>query len=87
MSTMSSPSIRRDTVREQQPEQSLVRRSLSMMETPVRTVGFWSAVSLPFLHVPLLLTGLDSTADALAFATLLALNLCALLIGHGHEPR
>lgn len=87
MSTMSSPSIRRDTVREQQREQSLVRRSLSMMGTPVRTVGFWGAVSLPFLHVPLLLTGLDSTADALAFAALLTLNLCALLVGHGHEPR
>jgi len=86
VSTMSSPSIRHDSVREQR-DQSLVRRSLNMMESPVRTVGFWSAVSLPFLHVPLLLTGLDSTADALAFGALLALNLCALLVGHGHEPR
>jgi len=86
VSTMSSPSIRRDSVPEAQRDQSILRRGLSMMESPVRTVGFWSAISLPFLHVPLLLTGLDTTADTLAFGALLALNLVALLIGHGHDP-
>lgn len=58
-----------------------------MVSGPLRTVGFWAAVSLPFLHVPLLLTGLDSVADTLAFAVLFGLNLLALLLGHGHEPR
>jgi hypothetical protein len=56
------------------------------MSRPFRTVGFWAAVSLPFLHVPLLLTGLDSTADTLAFGALFALNLLALVLGHGHDP-
>ncbi len=58
-----------------------------MVSRPLRTVGFWAAVSLPFLHVPLLLTGLDSAADTLAFGVLLLLNLLALLLGHGHDPQ
>ncbi len=58
-----------------------------MVSKPLRTVGFWAAVSLPFLHVPLLLTGLDSVADTLAFGLLLVLNLLALLLGHGHDPQ
>jgi hypothetical protein len=83
---MSSPSVRHDSVREGTNDQTTVERGLSMMGRPLRTVGFWAAVSLPFLHVPLLLTGLDSTADTLAFAGLFALNLLALLLGHGHDP-
>lgn len=52
--------------------------------SPVKRVAFWAAVVLPFLHVPLLTTGLDSEQAVLAFAVLVSLNVCALLLGHPH---
>jgi len=51
---------------------------------PVRVLGFWTAVALPFLHIPLLLTGLDGASDTFAFLTLFVLNVLALLVGHPH---
>jgi len=45
-------------------------------------VAFWAAVVLPFLHLPLLATGLDSQSTTLAFVLLVGLNVCALVLGH-----
>ena len=53
--------------------------------TPVEAVGFWSAVALPFLYLPLLFTGIASQGELLTFLGLLALNLAALLAGHGYK--
>ena len=50
----------------------------------LRALAFWSAVVLPFLHVPLLATGLTSTGERYAFVVLLALNAVALYAGHPH---
>jgi hypothetical protein len=50
----------------------------------VRALAFWSAVVLPFLHVPLLASGLGSTGEFHAFVTLLVLNAVALYAGHPH---
>jgi len=61
-----------------------LRRAASLVRRQLRIAGFWAAVCLPFLHVPLLVTGLDSTGDAVAFVALLAANLLALVVGHGH---
>ncbi|WP_335343076.1 hypothetical protein [Halomontanus rarus] len=47
--------------------------------------GFWTAIVLPFLHVPLLATGLSGSAETLTFLGLLALNLLALYVGHSHR--
>lgn len=55
------------------------------LTTPVEVVGFWSAVALPFLYLPLLFTGISSEAELLTFVGLLALNLAALLAGHSHK--
>ena len=51
---------------------------------PIHAVAFWIAVILPFLYVPLLASGLSSTATMNAFFALLAANAVALLIGHPH---
>lgn len=53
--------------------------------TPVEIVGFWAAVALPFLYVPLLFAGISSDAELLTFLGLLALNVAALLAGHGYK--
>lgn len=54
---------------------------------PVRMGSFWLAVALPFVHLPLLLSGLGSAEGAGAFLVLLALNALSLVVGHGHGPR
>lgn len=57
------------------------------IDSPSKTLqamAFWSAIILPFLHVPLLSTGLTSPSEAHAFVVLLALNTVALYAGHPH---
>ncbi len=49
---------------------------------PVHRIAFWAAIVLPFLHLPLLATGLESWTQTQAFVVLLACNVVALLVGH-----
>jgi len=67
-------------------DRSSLDRGLRTAREPLRTVGFWTAVALPALHVPLLLSGLDTAGEVVAFAALVALNALALWAGHGHDP-
>ena len=53
--------------------------------TPVEIAGFWAAIALPFLYLPLLVTGISDEAELITFLGLLALNVAALLAGHGHN--
>jgi hypothetical protein len=55
------------------------------LKTGVSTVAFWTAVVLPFLHVPLLLTGLEQASVQLSFVALVALNVVAVLLGQPHN--
>ncbi len=49
---------------------------------PARRLAFWAAIVLPFLHVSLLVSGLESQSMTLAFVALLALNAAAIYVGH-----
>lgn len=60
-----------------------LRRGLRRVTSPVQFVGFWTAVSLPFLYVPLLYGGLAGE-EAAVFLQLLCLNAVALVLGHGY---
>lgn len=52
--------------------------------TPVQCLSFWIAVALPFGYLPLLYRGnLSPTAEL--FGVLLALNLVAVVVGHGYN--
>jgi len=53
---------------------------------PVKVVGFWSAIALPFLYVPLLASGLETTAELTVFLGLLAANVVAIALGHTYSP-
>ena len=55
------------------------------LKTGITTVAFWTAIILPFLHVPLLLSGLQRSSVQLAFVALVALNVVALLLGQPHR--
>lgn len=51
----------------------------------VRAVGFWLAVAMPFLYLPLLVDGFSGRAELLAFVALVALNAATLVVGHEHR--
>lgn len=52
---------------------------------PLTGLAFWAAIALPFLHLPLLVTGLETTGMAIAFLLLLGLNVVALVLGHSYN--
>lgn len=51
----------------------------------VRAVGFWLAVTIPFLYLPLLVRGFSGRSELFAFGGLVALNVAALVVGHDHR--
>lgn len=66
----------------------VTRPSLSsLLLRPIKLLAFWSAIVLPFLHLSLLLNGLESESMILAFLALLVLNAVAIYIGHPHGSK
>lgn len=53
---------------------------------PLRAAGFYSAIGLPFVYLPLLADGVGPT-DAPVVGVLLAANALALVVGHGYGSR
>lgn len=53
---------------------------------PLQFVSFWIAIALPFLHVPLLMTGVSSIDQVIAVAGLVGANLVAIALGHSYQP-
>lgn len=62
---------------------STLQTGLELLGAPIQFLAFWLAVTLPFLYLPLLVRGLQGE-QVTVFVTLLALNLAALVVGHGH---
>ena len=58
---------------------------LAVLTKPLEAVGFWSAIALPFLYVPLLATGITDTSSQLAALVLIGLHVAALVVGHKHR--
>lgn len=52
----------------------------STVAAPVRFVGFWAAVLLPFVYTPLLFTDLQGSTMT-AFLALLAVHIVSLFLG------
>lgn len=89
---MSSPPTNLD-LRSETSDASLDDRARSTLGTarshvvtPLRLVGFWSAIALPFLYVPLFATGLETTQQLWVFLALLAANVVAIGFGHSYSP-
>lgn len=53
--------------------------------TVVRGAGFWTAIVLPALYVPLILLGHPWAVDAANFAKVIVLHVASLLVGRGHS--
>lgn len=60
----------------------LPRRSLA---APVSALAFWSAIALPALYLPLLITGLSTVPDLVLFLGLFGLHLVALVGGRSYR--
>ena len=52
---------------------------------PLELLGFWSAIALPALYLPLIVTGLDTTSELITFLGLLGLHLVALVLGRSYR--
>ncbi|WP_222917458.1 hypothetical protein [Natrinema sp. SYSU A 869] len=62
-----------------------LERAAPGLATPIRAAGFWVAIAMPILYLPLLATGLSSSLDGILFLGLLIGNLLALYVGHSHR--
>ena len=60
-------------------------QSRRLLLNPVRAIAFWTAIALPFVQLPLLVSGLQRPTTALAFLALLAVNVFALYVGRTYR--
>jgi hypothetical protein len=63
----------------------LLERVVPTLAPPIRRAGFWTAIVLPFLYIPFLVTGLSTAAETGLFLGFLAMNLLALYVGHAYR--
>lgn len=54
------------------------------ISSTVTAIGFWVGALLPFVYLPVFLTGVDSLSRLLLFFTLVAINVFALYVGHDY---
>lgn len=62
-----------------------LERLMPTMAKPIRKASFWGAIVLPVWYLPLLAVGLSSRFQVALFVCLVAVNLGALYVGHGHR--
>lgn len=87
MSQSSEQNTKRPS-RETTTRQGLGRRDhpdLPWLWTSLQRVGFWAAVVIPFLYIPLLFTGIETLSEVVVFVVLIALNAVSLVVGHPHH--
>jgi hypothetical protein len=63
---------------------NVARSALDTATKPFQFAGFWSAVLLPLVYVPMLLGGFAGEQGA-TFSLLLAVHALALAAGHGYR--
>lgn len=64
------------------PDSTVEPRALpQVVMTLVRALAFWATIVLPFTYVPLLAAGPESPSMVLAFVCLVAVNVCAIVVG------
>lgn len=60
-------------------------RSGPALLRPFQAAAFWAGVGLPFLYLPLLLSGPTTNAQWIAAVGLLTVHATALYVGHSHN--
>lgn len=52
---------------------------------PVEAAGFWAAIGLPFVYIPLVLTGMETGSEQVAAVLLIAAHVVALYLGRHYK--
>jgi len=60
------------------------RSALASLQYGVSAASFWMAITLPFLYVPIFVTGLDERAEYVAFGGLIVAHVLFLSLGHSY---
>lgn len=68
------------------PLTAVMEQTLYQFRVMAAGVAFWTAVALPFVYIPLLLTGLNGPSIKEVFAVLILAHIGSLVIGHRY-PR
>ena len=63
---------------------SLVSAAGERLNTTVRGVGFWTAILLPLLYIPLMLISHPWVVDFANLTKVLALHAASLFVGNGY---
>lgn len=58
---------------------------VAALRRPFEALGFWAAVGLPFVYMPILLTGMQTPAEQYATVLLIAAHVVALVLGRHHK--
>ncbi|UWG48587.1 putative membrane protein [Halanaeroarchaeum sp. HSR-CO] len=69
---------------------STLSGALSGYETilrPIEAIAFWAAVVMPFVYLPLLLTGLETSSEQVAVVALVAVHVLSLVVGKRYSPQ
>ncbi|WP_207890186.1 hypothetical protein [Natrarchaeobius chitinivorans] len=80
-STVSDPK----TEGESGTERKTLERVVPPLAEPIRRAGFWTAIVIPFLYVPVLANGLTTWLESSLFLCLLVINVLALYVGHAYR--
>jgi hypothetical protein len=84
--TMSNASLHSDATESSRTNRRLAARALpASILAKGRALGFWTAIGLPFLYIPLLAIGLENRHDLLLFLALLVVHVLALFAGRSHR--
>lgn len=69
------------------PTVGVLSSPLSRLVAGVQRLGFWLAVILPFIYLPLLAIKPYIASFPLLLFAAVTLNILGLVIGHGYDPQ
>ena len=52
---------------------------------PIEALGFWAAIGLPFVYMPLVLSGVQTTTEQVAVGILIVTHMVALFLGRHYR--
>ncbi|MGM0389845.1 MAG: hypothetical protein ACQEP0_15350 [Natrinema limicola] len=79
--------VPRESATGQDSADGTLEKVVPSLAGPIRTTGFWGAIVLPILYLPVFITGLSTSFGASLFLGLVVLHLLALYVGHAHRRR
>lgn len=77
---MSTPST---TAHETRPAEGAY--GIGTLLRPIEALGFWAAIGLPFVYMPLVLTGTETTTEQAAVGILIVAHVIALFVGRHYR--